>query len=116
MTTRAVLAWAALAIGCAGGCATEPNPLIESPHGERMPAEVTSACELANQRCSHCHPIDRVLRAHIVEPEGWQRYVHRMRLMPGSAIPPAEEPIITRCLVFRTSGSAGLARLAKGAP
>jgi hypothetical protein len=106
MTTR-VIALLVVAVGCT----TEANPLVESPHGEPIPPEVASACELANQRCSHCHPIDRVLRAHISEPSDWRRYVHRMRLMPASGIPPREEPIITRCLVFRVGGAAGLAKL-----
>jgi hypothetical protein len=75
------------------------------------PTEITAACSLAGQRCSRCHSIDRVERAHISQPEAWREYVRRMRLMPGSGIPPEEELAIVQCLVFRTSGSAGLAAL-----
>lgn len=73
--------------------------------------EITAACALAGRRCSRCHTIDRVEHAHIAQPEAWRNYVHRMRLMPGSGIPPEEELSIVQCLVFRTSGRAGLAAL-----
>jgi hypothetical protein len=99
---------AVVLVACA---ATEPNPLVSTPHGEAAPADIVDACELANRRCSRCHTIDRVVRARITEPPQWQSYVHRMRLMPTSGIPPEEEPTIVRCLVFRTSGTAGLRRL-----
>jgi hypothetical protein len=38
-----------------------------------------------------------------------------MRLMPGSGIPPAEEPILTRCLTYRSVGDTGLGVLAREA-
>ncbi len=69
-------------------------------------------CELAERRCARCHSIERVERAQIVVPRQWRDYVHRMRLMPGSNVPPDEERPITRCLVFRTSGQPGLDELA----
>jgi hypothetical protein len=107
MTTSAGVLVAMLATACA----TETNPLAEAPRGEVMPADIARACDLASQRCSRCHSIERVVHAHIVEPQEWQRYVHKMRLMPGSDIPPGEEPVIARCLVFRVAGNAGLAKL-----
>ena len=108
MTTSAAALLAVVLVGCAS---TEPNPLSATPHGEAAPADIADACELANRRCSRCHSIDRVARARITEPMQWQSYVHRMRLMPASGIPPEEEHTIVRCLVFRSSGEMGLRRL-----
>ncbi len=76
------------------------------------PTSVSEACALAGRRCSRCHSIERVERAQIFEPARWRDYVHRMRLMPSSGIPPQEEPPIVQCLVFRTRGQAGLDELA----
>jgi hypothetical protein len=92
-------------------CTTETNPLAEAPRGEVIPNDIPAACELANHRCSRCHSVQRILRAHITEPHEWERYVHKMRLMPGSDIPPSEEHTLARCLVFRVEGNAGLATL-----
>ncbi len=58
-------------------------------------------CELAEYRCSRCHTFERVGRAR-VSPGQWHGYVRRMRLMPGSNIPPEEEPAIARCLISLT--------------
>lgn len=68
-------------------------------------------CQLAEKRCSRCHPFDRVLSVTVSEPVGWKTYVHRMRLVPGSGIAPAEERTIVECLVGRSFGSEGIARL-----
>ena len=76
------------------------------------PIAVSKACALAGRRCSRCHSIERVERAQIFEPARWRDYVHRMRLMPSSGIPPQEESPIVQCLVFRTRGQAGLDELA----
>lgn len=77
------------------------------------PIEVSDACALAGRRCVRCHAIERVERAQIFEPARWRDYVHRMRLMPSSGIPPQEESPIVQCLVFRTRGQAGLDELAR---
>ncbi|HEY4239480.1 MAG TPA: hypothetical protein VGM88_06675 [Kofleriaceae bacterium] len=98
-------------------CATtDSNPLAEAPVGEVAPPDIAPACELAARRCARCHSLDRITRARITEPDDWRRYVHKMRLMPASGIPPAEEPSIARCLVFRVAGNAGLARLGRSEP
>lgn len=112
MTTRLAL----LALFTAACATADSNPLAEPPRGEVAPADIAPACELAARRCSRCHSLDRITRARITEPEDWQRYVHKMRLMPASGIPPVEEPTIARCLVFRVAGNAGLARMGRSEP
>ncbi|MEJ7601384.1 MAG: hypothetical protein WKG01_26005 [Kofleriaceae bacterium] len=98
-------------------CAAEPNPfLVAGPRGEPVPAVVVASCNLAHVRCSRCHTLDRVLEARVTEPADWRRYVRRMRLMPDSAIKSAEEPALVRCLVFHTSGNAGLVRMSRESP
>lgn len=77
------------------------------------PTGIADACTLAGRRCSRCHAIERVERAQIFEPSRWRDYVHRMRLMPSSGIPPQEETPIVQCLVFRARGQAGLDELAR---
>jgi hypothetical protein len=79
------------------------------------PVGIESDCALAQTRCSRCHSIDRVSEARVASPSHWQAYVHRMRLQPQSGILPIEEPLILRCLVYRSFGSAGLDELAGGA-
>ncbi len=109
MTTErlAIILGVLVTCGACGG--SEPNPLV--PHDDVLPQDIVASCELANRRCSRCHSVERILRAQITEPIEWTHYVHKMRLMPGSDIPPSEEPIIARCLVYRSSGAAGLAKL-----
>ncbi|MFT3698421.1 MAG: hypothetical protein QM831_35080 [Kofleriaceae bacterium] len=99
MTTR--LAALIVIVACGG---QDVNPLL--PRAD-APPDIASACELASHRCSRCHSLDRILRARITEPREWQGYVHKMRLMPSSGIPPEEEPTITSCLVYRTRGIEG---------
>jgi hypothetical protein len=115
MTTRSgVVAMIVIVLGgCVGGD-TDPLRVMATPQPEAMPADIGADCDLAARRCTRCHTIDRVLNARIGEPDEWRRYVHRMRLMPSSAIAPDEEFPIAKCLVFRTSGHTGLAQL--GAP
>jgi hypothetical protein len=75
------------------------------------PVAVRLGCALAEQRCTRCHTIDRILAARVDSPVHWQAYVHRMRLQPQSGILPDEERPILDCLVFRSFGPDGLASL-----
>ncbi|MEO8551399.1 MAG: hypothetical protein ABI678_15580, partial [Kofleriaceae bacterium] len=63
-------------------CGGEPAPPLFSGDG---PAALRAECELAGRRCSRCHALDRITHSSFTDPFAWQRYVHRMRLMPGSA-------------------------------
>lgn len=96
MTPRCWVLVLALALVLAAGCA--PRATLSIAPEATAPMSVVQACELAQARCSRCHSTDRIVHAHVVD---WQPYVRRMRLMPGSAIPPSEEPVIVRCLAFR---------------
>jgi hypothetical protein len=75
----------------------EPAPSAE---GERD-------CQLTSQRCTRCHPVERILHARVSSPTHWQRYVTRMRLMPGSGIAESEQDRIVSCLVYRSFGARG---------
>jgi hypothetical protein len=85
---------------------------LDAPPG--APVDVRLGCALAENRCTRCHTVDRVLAARVSSPVHWQAYVHRMRLQPQSGILPDEERPILGCLVFRSFGAEGLASL--GAP
>ena len=100
-----------------GACASDGNSFVaEAPRGEPPPSAVVDACDLARTRCSRCHTPERIQHASNTQPADWQRTVHRMRLMPGSAIRTDEESALVRCFVFRMSGNAGLARLSQETP
>lgn len=94
-------------VACVGKAA--PSTRID-----RSTESVQAACQLVSRRCSRCHSLDRVLQAHVDAPQ-WPDYVHRMRLMPGSGIPPAEEEILVHCLVYRSPTDSGVAMLAREA-
>ena len=103
------LAWLGLVVLVA--CAKSAAPAFS---GDGSAATVTEACQLVSRRCSRCHPLDRVLQAHVSVPQ-WPEYVHRMRLMPGSGIPPAEEQILIQCLSYRSASDSGASILAREA-
>jgi hypothetical protein len=87
--------------GCAG---SEPRDLTSAARQSGAAPALQRACQLADRRCSRCHPIDRVMVAGVREPSEWSDYVRRMRLTPGSGITAREEPVIVRCLVQRSFG------------
>ncbi|MBK9033569.1 MAG: hypothetical protein IPL61_20285 [Myxococcales bacterium] len=68
------------------------------------PADVRTACHLADERCTRCHSLDRVLALDPDGPADWVRYVRRMRLTPGSAISAIDERAIVACLQYRSFG------------
>ena len=98
---------------CPGERKTE-NPLL---HDIENPSKtVQEGCDLARQKCTRCHTMERILVTHPSNAHGWRRYVRRMRLMPSADIQEAEEPKIVKCLVFRAFGAEGLASLEGEAP
>ena len=111
MTTRAVLA---LSLVAALSCASDERRASASlllPDPVAAPAALRTDCSVAERRCSRCHPLDRITNTRVAAPSGWQSYVRRMRLTPGSGIPRADEPAIVRCLVFGSFGASGLRQL-----
>jgi hypothetical protein len=108
--------WLLLAVAaCRSG--SDQNPfLAAAPRTDPPSPAVVEACQLARSRCSRCHSVDRILTHSAYTPIEWETLVHRMRMMTGSAIHQREEPALVRCFVFKTSGNAGLARMAQETP
>lgn len=100
-----IVLWGALVTACGAESANLLTP-------SSAPVEIQNDCALASLRCSRCHSVARITQSRL-EPLAWQRYVHRMRLMPESGIPSSDEEPIVRCLVFRTAGAAGPAHLSQ---
>ena len=92
-----------LALGCGRG---DASTLVR----QGDPREIRLACAVADERCTHCHTLDRVLALAAREPDDWPVYVRRMRLQPGSGITAPEEREIVRCLEFRTHGQPEVTR------
>ncbi|MEO8706132.1 MAG: hypothetical protein ABI867_39245 [Kofleriaceae bacterium] len=107
MTTR----WA-VALVLSGQACTQGHDPASLALDTSATTTIRGDCSLARVRCSRCHSIERVERAHIAAPRQWRDYVRRMRLMPGSGVPPEEEWPITRCFVYLTSGQRGVDELA----
>jgi hypothetical protein len=102
MRSSAVLL-ATFLTACAGFDRAGADELVPSLD---TPAEIHRACELTAHRCTRCHTLDRILDTHANDPGLWRATVHRMRLLPGSDIPPDEEPTIERCLDYHSFGAA----------
>ncbi len=101
-------ALAALLAGCGGG---ERIPLDREQDRGHITPQIRSACQLAEERCSHCHSLDRVMALRVSRPHEWTHYVERMRRMPSSGIARTESPVIVRCLVYWSFGVPGLQAL-----
>jgi hypothetical protein len=86
------------------GCAAEQRGFDVKPGVGGADQALARACRLAEQRCSRCHPLDRVLTAHVADPVDWENYVSRMRRTPGSGIREDEEEPLVRCLVHHSFG------------
>jgi hypothetical protein len=110
-TSLLSLVVALLACGCGGAAPGSLTDELVAP-----PPDISAACDLAGHRCSRCHPIERLTLAQVSRPEHWARYVERMRRQPESGISEAEGQTITRCLVFRSFGPAGLRMFEEGRP
>ncbi len=97
------------------GCGTSTGNATLLTDGMNPPPsdEVREQCALTAVRCTRCHTIERLLNARVQSPEHWQKYVTRMRLMPGSRISIADENRIVNCLVYRSFGQSGLDDLRK---
>jgi hypothetical protein len=105
----------ALVVAIAGcGAGEAPGRVLTA--GRSPPPEIADACDLASRRCSRCHPLERLLLAHVATPGNWVWYVDRMRHQPESGITEPEGRVIVRCLVFRSFGPEGISSLGEGSP
>lgn len=89
---------ALLASPLAPSCAEPPRGLLSGT--SPPPPDVKQACALTATRCSHCHPIERVILMRGVGERKWQMLIEQMRLKPSSGISPGDAEIISRCLRF----------------
>jgi hypothetical protein len=101
--SNAVLLLAMTALACSAP--SRPTRIAPPPGASD---EIVAACRLAENRCSRCHPVDRVLFARVESPQHWEWYVARMRRQPGSGISEDDARTIVRCLVTRSFGAAAL--------
>jgi hypothetical protein len=81
-------------------CATHESRRGDRVDVSKYPAEIQAAYEVFATRCSRCHTLARPLNARIDDPKHWIRYVHRMRLQPGSGIDARNGEIILRFLLY----------------
>ena len=95
---RLLLAMCAASI--AVGACKEPSPLY--PAGASP--DVVEACALADRKCTGCHDRERY-EGQRHTPERWTQLVHKMRLLPGSGITPADADVIIRCLNYRSGAT-----------
>lgn len=65
-----------------------------------MPSDVKSAYDVFLSRCSKCHTPARPLNAPVESMSHWERYVTRMRRMPGSGISERDGDQILKFLDF----------------
>jgi hypothetical protein len=98
---RALLLASAVVLAALPACAGAN----EARHGDsvdvsKYPPEIQSAYRVFARRCSRCHTLARPLNAHIEDPQHWIRYVHRMRLQPGSGIDHTNADVILRFLLY----------------
>ena len=99
---------ALLIIACASRVWTAER-LLEERGGGDLP--IRRGCELVVKRCAVCHEMERVVNADVSSASQWRQYVMSMRAKRGSGILAPEVPLITRCLVYRSLGEKGVAKL-----
>jgi hypothetical protein len=95
---RAAPLAAVIAVLAGAACADAPRTLLTG--ASNAPVEIQQACTLATTRCSHCHPIERVVVLRGIGVGRWEMYVEQMRLKPSSGISPNDAEVIFRCLRF----------------
>lgn len=81
-----------------GACADSPHNLLSG--ASAVPPEIEQACTFTTTKCSHCHPIERVVLARGIGVNRWQMTVEQMRLKPSSGISLGDTEIVFRCLRF----------------
>jgi len=87
-----------IAGGLAAACADTARSLLAGV--PPAPPEIQQACSFTTTKCSHCHPIDRVVLMRGIGAPRWHMYIEQMRLKPSSGISPNDADIVFRCLRF----------------
>lgn len=98
-----------MALASCGGSGAQDSPFLSNLSAH--PEDMQKGCRLARTKCVPCHTVDYLLRTEVSHPKTWQRYVGRMRLLPGATISRTDAPLIVKCLVYRSFGDEGLAKL-----
>jgi hypothetical protein len=88
-----------LAIAALAAC-TDTRRTLLSGTASPLPPEIKEACALTATRCSHCHPIERVIVTRGIGIAKWEMVIDQMRLKPSSGISPDDAKTIARCLRF----------------
>jgi len=83
---------------CGASCADTPRGLLVG--APTAPPEIQQACTFATMKCSHCHPIERVVLSRGIGARRWQLTIEQMRLKPSSGISPNDADVVFRCLQF----------------
>lgn len=79
--------------------------LSPAPNMDGYPPDVREAYPVFAVKCSKCHSLGRPLNAHVEDVKHWDRYVARMRRMPGSGISVRDERPILLFLHYYTKRS-----------
>jgi hypothetical protein len=88
----------ALASSMAAACADTPRGLLSG--ASVVPPDIEQACTFATMKCTHCHPIERVVLSRGIGVERWQTTINHMRLKPSSGISPSDADVVFRCLQY----------------
>ncbi|MGE5187126.1 MAG: hypothetical protein ACM31C_33985 [Acidobacteriota bacterium] len=75
--------------------------LLPEPAAQEAPLPIREDCVLAEEKCTRCHTIGRVLMAQAHTRAEWEPFVRRMRLMASSGITEHDADAVLRCLEFR---------------
>jgi hypothetical protein len=79
-------------------CADTPRSLLSG--ASVVPPDIEQACTFATMKCTHCHPIERVVLSRGIGVERWQMTINHMRLKPSSGISPSDADVVFRCLRY----------------
>jgi len=87
-----------LAGSMAAACADTPRGLLSG--ASVVPPDIEQACTFATMKCTHCHPIERVVLSRGVGVGRWRMTIDEMRLKPSSGISPNDADVVFRCLRY----------------
>ncbi len=79
-------------------CADTPRSLLSG--ASVVPPDIEQACTFATMKCTHCHPIERVVLSRGIGVGRWQMTINQMRLKPSSGISPSDADVVFRCLQY----------------